>query len=131
MIAVSMTYPNISEPLAADVVYEGRSSEATALPEDQRVTLKPLKAMPLPAKLMALFLFSQLFDYHALHLSTVTPDKVLFLVLAVLFGYAAVTHRLRPIPWSGTEVCMLLFAILCTISCGSQTRTPAASITSG
>ncbi|MFZ0868411.1 MAG: O-antigen ligase family protein [Candidatus Sulfotelmatobacter sp.] len=116
MIAVSMTYPNISEPLAADVVYEGRSSEATALPEDQRVTLKPLKAMPLPAKLMALFLFSQLFDYHALHLSTVTPDKVLFLVLAVLFGYAAVTHRLRPIPWSGTEVCMLLFAILCTVS---------------
>jgi O-antigen ligase len=111
-----MTLPSISESLPADAVYESRSSESAALPEEQRVTSNPPKAMPLPAALMALFLFSQLFDYHALHLSTVTPDKVLFLVLAVLFGYAAATHRLRPIPWSGTEVCMLLFAILCTVS---------------
>ena len=80
------------------------------------MTLKPLKAMPLPAKLMALFLFSQPFDYHALHLSTVTPDKVLFLVLAVLFGYAAVTDRVRSISMSGLEWCMLLFAVLCVVS---------------
>ncbi|MGA6949629.1 MAG: O-antigen ligase family protein [Candidatus Sulfotelmatobacter sp.] len=116
MIAVSMTHPNISESLPADAVYKSRSSESDALPEDQPATLRRPKAMPLPAALMALFLFSQLFDYHALHLSTVTPDKALFLVLSLLFGYAAMTHRLRAISWSGTEVCMLLFAILCTVS---------------
>jgi O-antigen ligase len=72
--------------------------------------------MLLPAALMALFLFSQLFDYHALGLSTVTPDKLLFVLLCLFFGYASATHRLRSIPWSGTEVCMLLFAVLCTLS---------------
>ena len=111
-----MTHANISEPLAADVVYEGKSSESAALPEDQRAALKPPKGMPLPAALMALFLFAQLFDYHALHLSTFTPDKLLFLLLFLLFAHAASTHRLRSIPWSGTEVCMVLFAILCTVS---------------
>src|SRR5580700_8918925 len=116
MIAVSMTHPNISQSLPADAVYEGRSSESAALPEEQRLTSNPPKAMPLPAALMALFLFSQLFDYHALHLSTFTPDKLLFLILSTLFANAALTNRLRSIPWSGTEVCMFLFSILCTVS---------------
>ncbi|HLW88599.1 MAG TPA: O-antigen ligase family protein [Terriglobales bacterium] len=77
---------------------------------------KKIAALPLPAALMALFLFSQLFDYHALHLSTVTPDKLVFFILSLIFANAALTNRLRPIPWSGTEICMLLFAILCTVS---------------
>jgi O-antigen ligase len=72
--------------------------------------------MQLPAALMALFLFSQMFDYHALKLFTVTPDKILFFLLFLLFAYAALTDRLRSMSVSGTEVCMLLFAILCTAS---------------
>ncbi len=112
-----MVHPNISERSAADAIYDSRSSESPVLSVEPPATLRrTAKAMRLPAALMALFLFSQLFDYHALGLSTVTPDKVLFLVLSLLFGYAALTHQLRPIPWSGTEVCMLLFAILCTLS---------------
>src|SRR5271169_4519256 len=111
-----MAHPNIYESSVADGIYESRSSESTALPMEQGPALKRAKAMALPAALMASFLFSQLFDYHALGLSTVTPDKVLFVILSLLFAHAAFTHRLRPIPWSGVEVCMLLFAILCTVS---------------
>src|SRR5271166_5183004 len=102
-----MTHPNIYESSVADGIHESRSSESAALPVEQRPALKRAKAMALPAALMASFLFSQLFDYHALNLSTVTPDKVLFVALSLLFAHAALTHRLRPIPWSGIEVCML------------------------
>src|SRR5271154_4561119 len=111
-----MTPPNISEPQLAEAVFQGRSSEPAALPEEQRPKLARTKAILLPAALMALFLFSQLFDYHALHLSTFTPDKLLFLVISGLFAHGALSGRLRSIPWSGTEVCMALFAILCTVS---------------
>jgi O-antigen ligase len=111
-----MAHSNIFGPSAADVVDEGRSSTSSALPLEQRPRTKESKVRRLPAALMALFLFSQLFDYHALHLSTVTPDKLVFLILSVIFANAALTNRLRSIPWSGTEVCMLLFSILCTVS---------------
>ncbi len=72
--------------------------------------------MALPPVLIAAFLFAQMFDYHALKLATFTPDKLLFLLLLLLFANAALTGRLRSISWSGTEVCMVLFAILCTVS---------------
>src|SRR5271170_313562 len=107
-----MTPPNISEPPVAHAIYDGRSPEPAALPVEQRPALPRAKAMLLPAALMALFLFSQLFDYHALHLSTFTPDKVLFLILGGLFAQGVLTGRLRSMPWSGTEICMALFAIL-------------------
>ena len=75
-----------------------------------------MSIMRLPSVLFALFLLSQLFDYHALKLSTVTPDKILFCFIFLLFAYSALTGRLRSISMSGTEVCMLLFAILCVVS---------------
>jgi O-antigen ligase len=111
-----MAHTNIFGPPAADLIDEGKSSSSSALPLEQPPRAKGSKIRPLPAALIALFLFSQLFDYHALHLATVTPDKLLFLIISLLFAHAVLAHRLRPIPWSGTEVCMLLFAILCTIS---------------
>src|SRR5271163_2421344 len=111
-----MTHPNISEPSIADGLYESRSSEPAALAVEQPRPLARTKAMLLPAALMASFLFSQLFDYHALHLSTFTPDKLLFLVISGLFARGVLTGQLRSVTWSGTEVCMVLFAILCTVS---------------
>jgi O-antigen ligase len=113
---IAMAQANISGPLAANLAYESKRSKANPPSVEHQATPRRAKGMPLPAALVALFLFSQLFDYHALGLSTVTPDKVLFFFICVLFGYAALTHQLRPIRWSGTEVCMLLFAILCTVS---------------
>ncbi len=109
-----MAHANISGLPQADWAGEVKTSRADALRVEPRPG--PSRARTLPATLIALFLFSQLFDYHALHLSTVTPDKFFFFLIVVLFANAALTHRLRSIPWSGTELSMALFAILCTVS---------------
>jgi O-antigen ligase len=74
------------------------------------------RTLPFPAVLMALFLFSELFNYQALGFSTFTPDKFLFLFILLLLTYGALTHQLRSVPRSKVEVCMFLFALLCTIS---------------
>jgi O-antigen ligase len=112
----SMVHANISESSATKSVIDNESSQRSAAAVEEQPRRRGTKIRPLPAALMALFLFSQLFDYHALHLSTFTPDKLLFLILSTLFANAALTNRLRSIPWSGTEVCMFLFSILCTVS---------------
>lgn len=84
--------------------------------QDSRQKSKTAKLMPLPAGLIGLFLFSELFHYQALGLSTVTPDKVLFVIICGLFVSATLNKRLRTISLSRAEVCMALFALLCSIS---------------
>jgi O-antigen ligase len=111
-----MAHGSVFESSAADLIAEGRPAAANALPVEDRLAVRGAKIMPLPAALIVLFLLAQLFDYHALGLFTLTPDKVLFLCIVLRFVHAAVNDRLRSIPFSGTEVCMFLFAILCTVS---------------
>jgi O-antigen ligase len=111
-----MAHANISGLHPADWADEAKPSGADALRVEPRPKVRKAKGVPLPAALVALFLFSQMFDYHALHLSTVTPDKLLFLFIFMYFAYGTLTHRLRSTPWSGTEVSMALFATVCTVS---------------
>ncbi|HEY1658126.1 MAG TPA: O-antigen ligase family protein [Candidatus Sulfotelmatobacter sp.] len=105
-----------AETSLADSSQAAGSFEANALQEAKPVRRKSLKGMPLPAALIAFFLFFQLFDYHALHwFTSITPDRVCFLLLCLSFIAAAQKGKLR-FSWTGTEVCMVLFALLCTIS---------------
>ncbi|MFZ0771038.1 MAG: O-antigen ligase family protein [Candidatus Sulfotelmatobacter sp.] len=72
--------------------------------------------MLLPAGLIASFLFFQMFDYHALHwFTSVTPDRICFALLCLSSAAAAQKGKLR-FSWTGIEICMVLFALLCTVS---------------
>jgi len=107
---------NISPLSAEDLIDESGSVDLSVATAQPRPMSKGAKLVPLPAALIALFIFAQMFDYHALHLATFTPDKLFFLVILLFFGNAALSGRLRSVPWSGTEVCMVMFATLCTAS---------------
>jgi O-antigen ligase len=111
-----MAQANVFRSSAADLIRQVPPAAMDALPVEQGRVVSRAKIMRLPAALIASFLFSQLFDYHALGLYTVTPDKILFIFIVGYFVYAALTDRLRSISFTGIEVCMLLFAILCTVS---------------
>jgi O-antigen ligase len=111
-----MAHANISGPPPADLAYGSRPSEASALSVERLPTPKKAKGIPVPAVLVALFLFSQMFDYHALKLFTVIPDRILFFLIALRFAWAALQGRLRSTSRSGLETCMLVFTILCTVS---------------
>jgi putative inorganic carbon (hco3(-)) transporter len=95
---------------------ESASPKKRVLRSEGAATQKRGRTLAFPAVLMAFFLFSQLFNYQALGLSTFTPDKFIFLLIALLFAYGALTHQLRPVAQSKIEVCMFLFATLCAIS---------------
>ena len=99
-----MANSNLAPASAHLSIYESRPVEASAAATQ---TLKPkgAKVAPLPAALVALFLFAQLFDYHALRLSTFTPDKILFFLLLLLFTHAASTGRLRSISSLAARIC--------------------------
>jgi len=106
----------ISKTSPAEWANASRRSGASVLCPERVPTSPASKERLLPSTLIALFLFSQLFYYHAFNLYTVTPDKLLFGIILLLCARGAVTHRLRSTSFSGPEVCMLLFAILCTVS---------------
>ena len=79
--------------------------------------------MALPAVLISALLFFQLFDYQALELFrflkvlfTVTPDRLVFLIMSAGFLWSFVNGRVRSASFGVIEVCMLLFASLCTVS---------------
>src|SRR5438309_2103687 len=81
------------------------------------------RVLALPAGLISALLFFQLFDYQLLEpfrlltvLFTVTPDRLVFLLIASVFVWSFVNGRVRPSPFGLIEVCMLLLAALCTIS---------------
>ena len=80
-----MANVNLSPASTQDSIYESRPVEASAAAA-QPVKAKGLKVAPLPAALLALFLFAQLFDYHALRLSTFTPDKIFFFLLLLFLS---------------------------------------------
>lgn len=66
--------------------------------------------------MMATFLFLQLFDYHALGMSTVTPDRIVFLAIAGLFVSALTRRKVRSVSVSGIEWAMIAFGTLCAVS---------------
>jgi O-antigen ligase len=79
--------------------------------------------MPLPAGLISALLFFQLFDYQVLDilqflkvLFTITPDRLVFLLIFSLFVWSFVNGRVRSSSRGAIEVCMFLFALLCTLS---------------
>jgi O-antigen ligase len=79
--------------------------------------------LALPAGLISALLLFQLFDYQVLELLqflkvlfTVTPDRLVFLLIASAFVWSFVNGRVRSCRVSVIEVCMLLLAVLCTLS---------------
>jgi O-antigen ligase len=73
------------------------------------------KTFLFPAALGALFLFLQMFDYHALGMSAMTPDRIVFLLICTYFFFALGKKRLV-ISKSWPEWSMLAFSILCITS---------------
>jgi O-antigen ligase len=110
-----MAHTHISEPSIEDRLRETGSSEVSADRIEQQPTAKRERGFMIPATLTALFLFLQMFDYHALGMSAVTPDRIIFLILIVGIVSALLKGQVR-ISKSGLEWCMLAFAILCIIS---------------
>jgi O-antigen ligase len=110
-----MAHINISEPLVADWIQERRAPAGSAAPAERQPVLKRARGFALPVGLTASFLFLQMFDYHALGMSTVTPDRIIFLIIFGSFVVALRKGQLR-ISMSGLEWCMLLFTILCVVS---------------
>jgi O-antigen ligase len=81
------------------------------------------RMMALPAGLISALLFFQLFDYQVLDLLqflkvlfTITPDRLVFLLIFSLFVWSFVNGRVRSSSLGAIEVCMFLFALLCTLS---------------
>jgi O-antigen ligase len=81
------------------------------------------RMLALPAGLISALLLFQLFDYQVLELLqflkvlfTVTPDRLVFLLIASAFVWSFVNGRVRSCRVSVIEVCMLLLAVLCTLS---------------
>jgi len=79
--------------------------------------------LPLPAGLISALLFFQLFDYHLLELVhlpnvlvTITPDRLVFLLIASVFVWSFANGRVRSSSFGVIEACMLMFAVLCTVS---------------
>jgi O-antigen ligase len=110
-----MARTHISEPFVADWHCETGSSATSADRAEQQPAAKRGKGFVIPAMLTALFLFLQMFDYHALGMSAITPDRIIFLILCVSF-ILALRKGLVRISKSRLEWCMLAFAILCIIS---------------
>lgn len=111
-----MAPTNISEPSVADWLRESRASAATAAPTESQPAVPRARGFVLPVGLTAWFLFLQMFDYHALGMSTVTPDRILFLIIFGSFIVALQKGKIRSVSMSGLEWCMLLFTILCVVS---------------
>jgi O-antigen ligase len=111
-----MAYPDISEQSAADWACERNSPAAIATQPESNPLRSRKKRFGLPAALLASFLFLQLFDYHALGMSTVTPDRIVFLIICAIFVSALRKGQARSISMSGVEWSMLVFAVLCTVS---------------
>lgn len=110
-----MAYSDTSEQTVAEWIQANRSKPAAnTLAGDQSVGR--VKGFTLPAVLVATFLFLQMFDYHALGMSTVTPDRILFFVIVGLFVSALRKGQTQPISLSGLEWSMIAFGTLCTIS---------------
>jgi O-antigen ligase len=81
------------------------------------------RMMALPAGLISALLFFQLFDYQLLDtfqllkvLFTVTPDRLVFLIIVSIFCWSLISGRVKPLSFGLVETCMLLFALLCTFS---------------
>jgi O-antigen ligase len=111
-----MRQSNTSDRLSASWKHAGESSGRAGLDSVQVLRPRKFSGVPLPAGLIASFLFLQLFDYHALHwFTSITPDRICFIFLCIFFVAAAQKGRLR-FSWTGIEICMVLFALLCTIS---------------
>lgn len=79
--------------------------------------------MTLPVGLISALLFFQLFDYRLIELFqflkviiTVTPDRLVFLIIFSVFFWSFLNGRVRSPSFGVIEVCMLLFAVLCTLS---------------
>ena len=80
--------------------------------------------MALPVGLISFVLVSQLFDYRHLSFSPsvrmiffISPDRLLFLVLLVVSGYAFLDGQLQGRSSDRVEIyVMFLFALLCTLS---------------
>jgi O-antigen ligase len=110
-----MAHTHISDPSVADRCCETRSSATSAERTEKQPTAKRAKEFVIPATMTALFLLLQMFDYHALGMSAVTPDRIVFFIICVSFIAALRKGQVR-ISKSGLEWCMLAFAILCIMS---------------
>jgi O-antigen ligase len=108
-----MPRADILEPSVADWTL----THKTAREESTRAGHARLQRQDfvLPAGLTVLFLFLQMFDYHALGMSMVTPDRIVFVIICILF-LSAVRKGRASISKSRLEWCMLTFAILCIVS---------------
>jgi len=100
---------------------EGRLPDAVR-PATARTAVQD-HMLALPAGLISALLFFQLFDYQQLELFqflkvlfTVTPDRLVFLLIASTFVWSLANGRVRSRPFGVIEVCMLLLAVLCTLS---------------
>jgi O-antigen ligase len=111
-----MSQTHISEPSVADWIRDRKASVAESSRPERKGMLQEARRFMLPAGLTASFLFLQMFDYHALGMSTVTPDRIIFLVIFGIFIGALRSRRTQSISLSGLEWTMLLFTILCVIS---------------
>src|SRR5947209_6291261 len=111
-----MAYIETSEQSVADWIRESRSNAEPTTKSGEKPVLSGVKGFTLPAIWMAWFLFLQMFDYHALGMSTVTPDRIIFFIMAGLFFVAVRKAQAHSIKLSGVEWCMLLFGMLCTVS---------------
>jgi O-antigen ligase len=106
---------NISEPSVADWIRTHRASSGETSRADHNSPRRTQCWFMLPVGLTASFLFLQMFDYHALGMSTVTPDRIVFVIICMLF-FSALRSRRVTLSKSRLEWCMLAFAILCIIS---------------
>lgn len=107
-------YTTATDPSVAEWMRESRTPTSNPSSGQQPGT-KRGKIFLFPAVLGALFLFLQMFDYHALGMSAVTPDRIIFLVICTFF---LIAHRKGQvaISKSGLEWSMLAFSILCIAS---------------
>jgi O-antigen ligase len=105
-----------TEQSVAEWMHAKRSESAGAAVATDQSTPSRVKGYVLPSALIAAFLFLQMFDYHALGMSTVTPDRILFFVIAGMFTFALRKGQTHSLSLSGLEWSMILFGTLCTVS---------------
>lgn len=111
-----MAYTHTSEPSVADWMRSNASPCSSTVEATEERPQSRVRGFALPSALIAGFLFLQMFDYHALGMSTVTPDRILFLFIFGSFVVALKNGRAQSISMSGLEWTMLLFAALCVVS---------------
>src|SRR5215472_4211861 len=111
-----MDYAHTSEPSVADWMRSQASASSSTVEAGEERPQSRVGSFVLPSALIAGFLFLQMFDYHALGMSTVTPDRILFLFIFGGFVAALRSGRAQKVSMSGLEWTMLLFAGLCVVS---------------